>query len=368
VVITQVFEGYPGDRAGLKPGDVITHVDEQPVRGLTLERVSKLIRGTPGTRVRLGIERTGPAGTQHLDFVLVRDIIEVPTVFSRILQDDIAYVRITAFYANTPKQLEAVLSKLSTTARGLILDLRDNTGGLLGATLDVCGMFAPGVLVMRAYQADGRPIEYHTGTDYRQWQGPVVALVNGGTASGAEIVAGVLQWYGVATLVGTRTYGKSTMQTLFPLSNGGALRLTTGRFTLASGADLEGEGLTPDVVVPAKAAPALDLPLGLGFQTDRVLRRGLVGLDVLQLQAVFAALGYQPGPADGVFGPKTEKAVRLFQSDHGLAPTGQVDEATAQEIRSALRDLQDVGDVQLETAVQILREMLQDHARGDAQK
>ncbi len=259
VVIVAPIEGSPAARAGLRAGDVILEVDGRPVEHDDLAATVDHMRGFVGSRVRLAVMRKGEQ--QPLRFELERSEVRLHTVESALLADGIGYVRIRQFSEATPRDLGLALAGLQTERSlplaGLVLDLRDNPGGVLEASVAVADQFLDQGLIVRA---DGRTPEARfelraTPGDSLQ-AAPMVVLVDAGSASGAEIVAGALRDHGRATLMGSRTYGKGSVQTVMPLRGGQALKLTTSRYFTPSGTSIHGRGLQPDVQLETTTATA----------------------------------------------------------------------------------------------------------------
>lgn len=259
VVIVAPIEGSPAARAGLRAGDVILEVDGRPVEHDDLAATVDHMRGFVGSRVRLAVMRKGEQ--QPLRFELERSEVRLHTVESALLADGIGYVRIRQFSEATPHDLGLALAGLQTERSlplaGLVLDLRDNPGGVLEASVAVADQFLDQGLIVRA---DGRTPEARfelraTPGDSLQ-AAPMVVLVDAGSASGAEIVAGALRDHGRATLMGSRTYGKGSVQTVMPLRGGQALKLTTSRYFTPSGTSIHGRGLQPDVQLETTTATA----------------------------------------------------------------------------------------------------------------
>ncbi len=243
-VVREVFPGTPAERAGLKPGDILVSVDGVPVFGLSLEEVVLLIRGTPGTRVVLELEREGLPFTRGL----LREDISSPTVTAFMLGDT-GYLAVYGFNENTPGFFREKLARLKRqNPRGYILDLRDNPGGLLSAVLAAAEELLPPGPVVTLRGRHGYSETYEN----RRGAGPLpnlVVLVNGGTASSAEILAGAIQDYGAGILLGEPTFGKASVQTVFLLSDGSGLKVTTGRYYTPHGRSVSGTGLMPGLVV-----------------------------------------------------------------------------------------------------------------------
>ena len=246
------IEGTPAANAGIEPGDRIIRIDAQPTAGMDAEEVVKRLRGPAGSRVTLTIAR---ADRPPLEVPLTRSVIRVVSVKSDLKNDNIGYLRITAFTENTSTELASAISQLKDRAHGrlngLILDLRNDPGGLLDAAVDVAGDFIDGGIVVTTHgrtTEDDHVFAAPVGGDLVRGA-PMVVLINSASASASEIVAGALQDHHRATLMGTRSFGKGSVQTIIPLEGQGALRLTTALYYTPSGRSIQGQGITPDIVV-----------------------------------------------------------------------------------------------------------------------
>ncbi|HZU07515.1 MAG TPA: S41 family peptidase [Chloroflexota bacterium] len=260
VRVVAPLEGSPGEKAGLRAGDYILQVDGQDLTGVSLLEAANRIRGPRGTPVRLLVQREG--WPQPRTFEIVRADIKLETVRTRLLDNGIAYVRISTFASTTPRDLRAPLERLlQARPKGLVLDLRSNPGGYLQAALDVASEFiADGVLVYQEH-ADGQRQAFRAKPGGRATQVPLAVLIDHGSASAAEIVAGAIRDHGRGVLVGERTFGKGTVQNLHQLADRSTVRITAARWLTPKEQPLEGVGLAPDLPVPAGAEgtdPALD--------------------------------------------------------------------------------------------------------------
>ena len=250
LTVVSPIEGTPADRAGIQPGDRIIKIEGQPTKDLTLMDAVRKLRGPKGSKVTITILREG--SLEPLDVTLVREVIEVKSVRSKDLGDGIYYVRLSSFQERTTKDLERVLEqaqKAGSTA--LILDLRNDPGGLLNQAVAVSDMFLDkGQLIVytqgRVKNQDLRFTAEHS-NGFPRW--PMVVLVNGGSASASEIVAGALQDWKRAVILGTKTFGKGSVQTVIPLSDGSGLRLTTAKYFTPRGRSIHGTGIMPDILV-----------------------------------------------------------------------------------------------------------------------
>lgn len=273
--IESLTPGSAAELGGLRAGDRIVAVDGRPVAGLDTDRLSQLLRGEPGSRVRLEIER-GPRA-ERLAMELTRQIIRRDSVHRVDLNDGLMLIGIDSFQQSTPAELDRALAWLDgePSLRGLILDLRGNPGGMLQSAIAVADRFLDEGLIVRA---EGRgpenQEEYVAEAGQFRSDLPMAVLIDGETASAAEIVAAALRDHERATLIGQTSYGKASVQSIWPLPNGSGIRLTTARYRTPSGQVLEGSGLAPDLPVPV----AVDDPL------DRELERAIAWLN-MQLEA-----------------------------------------------------------------------------------
>ena len=246
------IEGTPAADAGVEPGDRITKIDAQSTTGMDVEEIVKRLRGAPGTKVVLTISRND---RPPFELALIRSIIHVVSVKSDLKGDNIGYVRIAAFTESTARELATAINHLKDRAHGrlngLILDLRNDPGGLLDAAVEVAGDFVDGGVVVTTRGRNSQDDHvYRAPAAGDLLRGiPIVVLINSASASAAEIVAGALQDYHRATVMGTRSFGKGSVQTIIPLEGQGALRLTTALYYTPSGRSIQGQGIAPDIVV-----------------------------------------------------------------------------------------------------------------------
>lgn len=256
LTIISPISGSPAEKAGLLPGDKIVGVDGMDVTGMDPEAVRQKVLGPGGTTVVLTIRRDGVE--QPFDVTITRARIVVPSVESKMLDNDIAYVKITLFGEKTARDLHGQLEVLmAQKPKGLILDLRNNGGGLLSAAVSVGSEFLDSGVVLYEKYGDGTMDDYPVLSGGLATKVPVVVLVNQGTASASEIVAGAIQDYGRGKLVGVTTYGKGSVQYWVPISNGGTVRVTIARWLTPNGRTIDNKvGLTPDVIVERTAEDA----------------------------------------------------------------------------------------------------------------
>ncbi len=274
VNVVSPIEGGPAALAGVLAGDTIVAVDEVPVSVENLDDTIDRMRGKPGSMVKITIARRETP--QPLQFTLARANVQVHSVKEKLLEPGIGYVQISHFSETTTPDLEKAIAQLKrrngSELHGLVLDLRDNPGGLLEAAIGVSDVFLEDGIIVTAngraadakFEMDAQPGDALNGA-------PLVVLVNGGSASASEIVAGALKDHHRATILGQQTYGKGSVQTVMPLSDGHAVKLTTSRYYTPSGVSIHKVGITPDVVIDAKQAADAPKVAGIDYETGLAL-------------------------------------------------------------------------------------------------
>lgn len=252
VKVVAPIDDTPAERAGLQPGDLITRLNDQAVKGMSLSEAVEVMRGKPDTDIELTVIREGEA--KPLQFTITRAVIKITSVKSRMLEDGYAYVRISQFQSGTADTLRKELGKLKEEAggelKGLVLDLRNNPGGVLDSAVAVSDTFLKeGKIVSTKGRVENSRFSFTAKPSDYVDDAPMVVLVNGGSASASEIVAGALQDHQRAVVMGTQTFGKGSVQTILPMENGAALKLTTARYYTPDDRSIQAAGITPDVTV-----------------------------------------------------------------------------------------------------------------------
>jgi carboxyl-terminal processing protease len=259
VKVVSPIDDTPAAKAGVKAGDLIVKIDDAPVKGMSLNDAVNKMRGDPGSKIQLTLVRENVPAPIVLD--LKRDIIKVASVRGRMLQPGFGYIRISQFTTSTGKSLDDEIDKLKKdgTLKGLVLDLRNNPGGVLNAAVEVSDEFMQKgpIVTIKGRDADNNREFDATAGDALDGK-PIVVLVNGGSASAAEIVAGALQDSHRAVLVGSKTFGKGSVQTIIPLQNESAIKITTARYYTPSGRSIQAEGIVPDVPIEPVKVSKLD--------------------------------------------------------------------------------------------------------------
>lgn len=265
VKVVSPIDDTPATKAGLKPGDYITHIDGEQVIGMNLNDAVDKMRGTVGSKVKLSIRRLN---AKPFDVTLKREEIKIQSVKSAIKGDDVAYIRITSFSEDTDKMIEKALKKaqkeLKDNLKGIVIDVRNNPGGLLDQAVNVSDLFLDkGEIVSTRSKNAEDTVKYNAKSGDIAKGMPIVVLVNDGSASASEIVAGALQDHKRAVIIGEKTFGKGSVQTVIPLGKYGAMRLTTARYYTPSGRSIQATGIVPDVEV--KPAKIEEIDKGINF-------------------------------------------------------------------------------------------------------
>lgn len=304
VKVVAPIDDTPAAKAGILANDIITHLEDEPVQGLTLNQAVEKMRGPVNTKIRLKIMRKGQ--DKPIEVTIVRDIIRVRAVRSRIEGDDIAYIRITQFNEQTTDNLKKVLADFESQIpanklKGYILDMRNNPGGLLDQAISVSDAFLDKgeIVSTRGRNAEETQRFNARAGDLTKGK-PIIVLINGGSASASEIVAGALQDHKRATVLGTRSFGKGSVQTIIPLGAGnGALRLTTARYYTPSGRSIQAKGISPDIEV------LQDVPDELKARTDTKGESALRGHLKADGEEQTGSQSYVPPD------PKDDKALKM---------------------------------------------------------
>jgi carboxyl-terminal processing protease len=257
LTVVSPIDGTPAYRAGLTTGDRIVKIEGLSTKDMQLSDAVKRMRGKPGTKVTISVVREG--WTEPKDFDIVREQIRVHSVREHMLDNGVAYIKLRQFQEQSPHDLEAALDKAKKAGmKSLVLDLRNNPGGLLTAAVEVSEKFVEDgkLVVYTEGRVRNQNMRFTAHSKKSVLNVPMVVLVNQGSASASEIVAGALQDWGRAMVVGTQSFGKGSVQTIIPLSDGSGLRLTTAKYFTPKGRSIHGRGITPDIVVETPKEPA----------------------------------------------------------------------------------------------------------------
>ena len=313
VKIISPIDGSPAAAAGLQSGDIILKLGKIPVKGMSLNDAIEIMRGPKGSAIKLSIGR--PGESQPFDVTLVRDTIKIASVRQRWLEPGYGYIRIAQFQHRTGDDVRKSLDKLMSEQelKGLVLDLRNNPGGILRASVDVAGLFMDGGnVVYTEGRLDNSDLSYDADKKDATEGLPLIVLINRGSASASEIVAGALQDHGRAVVMGTHSFGKGSVQTILPLSDSRAVKLTTALYFTPNGRSIQAEGIEPDILVERAKVTAYD-------NTQRIIEADLSGhLDNANGKAGKKSNGN--GKANGKSNGKKDKelASKLLSEDNQL--------------------------------------------------
>jgi len=250
IKVISPIDDTPADRAGIQAGDLIIRIDGKPLREMLPEEAAQLMRGDPGTEVTITVAREG---MEPFDLSIVREVIAIASVRSRVLEPGYGYIRISQFRVNTGNELEEEIEKLyedNDGLKGMIVDLRNNPGGVLQASVNVVDTFiSQGRIVYTEGRLEGKNMSFSANRKTVASDVPLVVLINNGSASASEIVAGALQDHGRAIIMGTRSFGKGSVQTVLPLDEERAIKLTTSLYFTPKGRSIQAQGIVPDIIV-----------------------------------------------------------------------------------------------------------------------
>ena len=271
IKVISPIDDTPAQKAGIKAGDLIIKLDDTPVKGISLNDAVKRMRGQPGSTIKLTIIRNG--AEKPLEFTLTRAVIKIASVRIETLDPGYGYVRVSNFQGNTGPDLRKELDKLkqenSNNLKGIVLDLRNNPGGVLNAAVEVADIFLDkGLIVYTEGRVKDSQLKFNAKPGDNVDKIPMIVLVNGGSASASEIVAGALQDHKRAVIMGQKTFGKGSVQTILPMSNGTAIKLTTARYFTPSGRSIQASGIVPDITTDVLKLEKVEETAGLVKESD----------------------------------------------------------------------------------------------------
>lgn len=350
--IVSPIKNSPAEKAGLLPNDTVLAVDGKSVQGMPSSEAVLLIRGEKGTKVTLSVRR-GDDG-EPFDVKIVRDVIPVHTVYAEMLDGGIAHINITSFSENTYEELlKAINEMVDQDMKGMVVDVRQNPGGILNGALDIADLFVKEGKAILQTEERGSEAEIYPATNGQKITVPAALLVDDGSASASEILAGALKESAGIPIVGVQTFGKGTVQTPTQLSDGSNLKLTTAKWLTPDGNWIHKKGIEPDVKVaypPYASLPYLD--------ASEEMTEGTVSPAVQAAEEMLEAIGYDPGEIDGLYDEKTAAAVEKLQSDLSVETTGVLSGETTTGLMQKLRDKMKKDDPQLLKAKEIVEEKI----------
>lgn len=348
IVVVSPIKGSPAERSGLLAKDVLLSVNGDKLDGLNLQDAVAKIRGPKGTKAKIQVQRAG--FSEPIQLVLIRDDIDVETVYGSLRPDGTGIIEIRQFSLHTAERFKQELAKLEEQGmKGLVLDVRNNPGGVLPVVVEIAQTFLPkGATVVQVEDREGN--REKTLSEGQSKAYPIAVLMNNGSASASEILAGALQEGAGAKLVGETSFGKGTVQVSYnkALGDGSLLKMTIAKWLTPKGNWIHENGIKPDIAVQP---PGLYTVARLALA--ETLKQDTLGEQVRSVQIMLRGLGYDPKRDDGYFGAETAAAVKKFQSEHSLPATGQVDKQTGEALEKAVvKWIQDEkNDTQLHEAI-----------------
>ncbi|MCM3743149.1 S41 family peptidase [Sporosarcina luteola] len=350
--IVSPIKNSPAERAGLLPNDMIIAVDGKSIQGMSSSEAVLLIRGKKGTTVTLSVRR-GEIG-EPFDVKIERDVIPIETVYAEMLDDNIAHIHITSFSEHTYDELLAALDEMEKKGMaGLIVDVRQNPGGMLNTAIDISDLFVEKDKNLFQYEGKGTNPEVYVASDGKKVQVPVTLIIDDGSASASEILAGALKESANVPLIGIKTYGKGTVQTPKDLPDGSNLKLTTAKWLTPNGNWIHEKGIEPDIEVPYPSYATLPF-----LDPSMEMKEGMVSPAIKTAEEMLSAVGYDPGEIDGLFDQTTQIAVTELQKALSLKADGILVGDTTYGLMNELRNKIREEDPQLLKAKEVLMEQI----------
>ncbi|OAB41832.1 S41 family peptidase [Paenibacillus antarcticus] len=348
VTVVSPIKGSPAEKAGIRSQDMILSVNGESLEGLDLNVAVSKIRGVKGTTAKVKVKREGVA--EPIEFAIVRDDVDLETVNARMDKDGVGIIEITQFSLNTADRFKAELSKLEKQGmKGLVIDVRNNPGGVLSVVIDIAQQFVPqGELIVQVENKEGKRDKSLSKGSSKSY--PITLLMNKGSASASEILAGALQESAGVILMGENSFGKGTVQTSFDkqLGDGSLLKITIAKWLTPKGTWIHEKGIKPDIAVSQPAFFSV-----APINKEKSLQYNMNSEDVKSAQVMLNGLGFNPGRTDGYFDQATEKSVKSFQTSNKLKANGIIDAKTAVALESELiKHIQDpLNDTQLKQGI-----------------
>ncbi|KOY83717.1 S41 family peptidase [Lysinibacillus macroides] len=348
ITVVSPIKNSPAEKAGLLPKDIILTVDGKSIQGFSATEAVALIRGEKGTPVKLTVKRG--ENTEPIQMTIVRDDIPVETVYGELLDGNIAHIQITSFSEDTAKELETILAEYEGKGmKGIVLDLRQNPGGYLNAAEAISNLFVPEGKAIVQVQEKGEEPQIINATGGKKYNLPVTVLVDGGSASASEILAGALKESVGAKVVGETSFGKGTVQNVAPLRDGSNLKFTTGKWLTPNGNWINEKGIEPDVKVAYPSYASLPY-----LNASLEMKEGMQSESIKAAEEMLQVLGYEPGEVDGIFDNNTQRAIEELQTANNLEQTGILTGNTTYALMDALRAKMKADDPQLLKAKELL--------------
>ncbi|KRL40918.1 S41 family peptidase [Liquorilactobacillus nagelii] len=353
IQIISPIKGTPAEKAGLKAKDIIEKIDGKSITGYSVNKAVSLIRGKKGTSVTLTIKR----GDQSFTKTLKRATIPVKTVSGKIVKNHptVGYVQVSTFSENTAKEFKAELKSLQKKgAKSFIIDMRDNPGGLMDQALKMSSIFVKnGKVLLRVQQRTGAQQVYRAGKKYDSGYkitGKTVVLINSGSASAAEIFSAALHQSAGDQLIGTKSYGKGTVQNTLPFSDQTELKMTIAKWLTPNGDWINHKGLQPTI-----KADYPSYAYQTAIDTQKTYQQGQVSNQIKKMQVLLNAMQYSAGQANGYFSDQTVAAVKKFQQDNKLTVSGKADAQTINKLEEKVAEQISQRDNAYQAAINVLK-------------
>jgi carboxyl-terminal processing protease len=348
IVVVTPLPGSPALEAGIKAGDIIKYVDGYDITGVTSSQASLLIRGKEGTHVKIGIIREN----KNIEFDLVRKTIVTSTVEGKIMDNNLGYLKVTDFSDNTVENVKKELAKFDeNSVKKIVIDMRNNGGGTLNSAVDMLNLFVTEGPVVYVDYATGKEDVYESKLKEQKYE--IAVLINEGSASATEIFAGAVKYKDEGVIVGTKSFGKGIVQTLYPLVDKSGVKFTTAEYFSVDKTPVHKIGITPDITVENEK---IDLTKYPQFSKEKKPVLGSVSLDVLSAEMILDTLGYDVNEPDGVYDQKSFDQIVKFQNDNFLFGYGTIDTTTQNTLFNALvkHSEENIEDLQLKAAIEAL--------------
>lgn len=352
IIVVSPIKGSPAEKAGVKPNDKILTVDGKSLQGMSSSEAVTLIRGKKGTTVSLEIERAGTEDTLKID--IVRDTIPIETVYGELRDDGIGEIQITSFSTDTAQELVDKLNEFKEKGmKGIVLDLRQNPGGLLTQVQEIANLFVPeGKLIFQVEHKNGK-IEQVASENTKTNDLPLVVLIDEGSASASEILAAAVNQSADVPLVGVKSFGKGTVQSAIELSDGSNIKFTIDKWLTPNGSWIHEKGIEPTYKVELPNYAKLTV-----INPDTKLKRDSNSNEVKTAQEMLNALGYKVDNANGYFDESTEEATKEFQEKEKLKTDGVITGDTTLKLMEKLSEKIQKNDTQMNKAIEVLNEEL----------
>ncbi|OKL37901.1 S41 family peptidase [Domibacillus mangrovi] len=349
IMIVSPIKGSPAEKAGLKPNDMVMSVDGKSIQGMSASEAVLLIRGEKGTKVKLEVKRNGLDKTQEM--IIVRDKIPIETVYVEVDENKIAHIQITSFSEHTAEELNTALADMEKKeVKGIVLDLRQNPGGLLDQAIKMANYFVPeGKNIVQIESNDGK-VQAYKAEGGNKVDLPTAVLIDSGSASASEILAAALHESAAIPLIGEKSFGKGTVQSAEDFSDESNLKLTTAKWLTPNGTWIHEKGIEPDTAVNLPDYASLSY-----INPESELKLEVLSDEVKTAEQMLTALGYDPGKVDGYFDESTKNAVEEFQKASDIESNGILTGAATTKLMEELRLKLQENDTQLNKAIESVK-------------